>query len=53
MTADPTPGVVSTLLEVIAALPPEQLVEGAQVHVIDSKGREWTVTLGPRMEPTP
>ena len=42
---------MATLLDLLAALPDEAMREGESVTVVDSKGREVTVTFGRRFDP--
>lgn len=44
---------MATLLEVLSNLSEDQMREGESVTVVDSAGREATITFGPKREVEP
>lgn len=39
-----------TLLELLASIPPDQMVEGTRIDVTRVDGSSFSVTLGPRLQ---
>lgn len=53
MTIEPAAQPARPLLELLASLPRELLVEGTRIDVLAADGREYSITLGETISPAP